>query len=380
MLLVLLTLACGAAQVPVPHGGWLSPPDTVARGLEFYTSTDSTLVEPAAPISVALLRLDPARARLTSLLSNDQVMYAEPVLEMAARAKSLAAVNAGFFNVNNGEPVGLLKVSGELVSDTPVTKGAVAIWSPEAGRTTLAFDQVSARAELLIRIGEQPLTVQVDGVDTTRARGRLMLFSPKYHEHTDTAGNGVEWVLRGRPLTVTSIRRDLGSTPIPADGMVLSYGGLDLPASLQGLVPGVVVELRRVWTAVHGLEHERMESADHVVNGAGLLRRGGVALTNWDVEKLSGPAFVQTKHPRTLVGVDRQGFIWLVVVDGRQATSVGMSFSDLQRLADRLELTDALNLDGGGSSTMVVRGKVVNRPSDSTGPRAVSDAIGVTIR
>ena len=380
ILLVLLTLACGAAQVPVPQGGWLSPPDTVARGLEFYTSTDSTLVEPAAPISVSLLRLDPARVRLTSLLSNDQVMYAEPVLEMATRAKSLAAVNAGFFNVNNGEPVGLLKVSGELVSDTPVTKGAVAIWSPEAGRTTLAFDQVSARVELLIRIGEQPLTVQVDGVDTTRARGKLMLFSPKYHEHTDTAGNGVEWVLSGRPLMVTSMRRDSGSTPIPADGMVLSYGGLDLPASLQRLVPGVVVELRRVWTAVHGLEHERMESADHVVNGAGLLRRGGVALTNWDVEKLSGPAFIQTKHPRTLVGVDRQGFIWLAVVDGRQPTSVGMSFSDLQRLADRLELTDALNLDGGGSSTMVVRGAVVNRPSDNTGPRAVSDAIGVTIR
>ena len=63
MLLVLLTLACGAAQVPVPQGGWLSPPDTVARGLEFYTSTDSTLVEPAAPISVSLLRLDPGRVR-----------------------------------------------------------------------------------------------------------------------------------------------------------------------------------------------------------------------------------------------------------------------------------------------------------------------------
>jgi len=380
ILLVLLTLACGAAQMPVPQTGWLSPPDTVARGLEFYTSTDTTLVEPAAPISVSLLRLDPARVRLTSLLSNDQVMYAEPVLEMATRAKALAAVNAGFFNVNNGEPVGLLKVGGELVSDTPITKGAVALWSPEAGRTTLAFDQVSARVELVIRAGEQPMAVTVDGVDTTRARGKLMLYSPKYHANTDTAGNGMEWVLSGQPLAVTSMRRDAGSTPIPADGLVLSYGGLELPEALQGLVPGVVVDVRRVWTSVHGLEHERLESADHVVNGAGLLRRAGVSLTNWDAEKLSGTAFILTKHPRTLVGVDRQGFIWLVVVDGRQATSVGMSFSDLQRLADRLELTDALNLDGGGSSTMVVRGKVVNRPSDSTGPRAVSDAIGVTIR
>jgi hypothetical protein len=380
ILSVLLTLACGAAQVPVPQGGWLSPPETLARGLEFYTSTDVTLVEPPGPISVSLLRLDPSRARLASLLSNDQVMYAEPVLEMATRAKSVAAVNAGFFNINNGEPVGLLKVSGELVSDTPVTKGAVAIWSPESGRTSLAFDQISARAELVLRIGEQPVVVPVDGVDTTRARGKLMLYSPRYHEHTDTAGNGVEWVLSGQPLTVTSVRRDAGSTPIPADGLVVSFGGLEIPEALKGLVPGVVVEVRRVWTAVHGLGQDRLESADHVVNGAGLLRRAGAAVTNWDVEKLSGPAFVQAKHPRTIIGLDRQGFIWLVVVDGRQPASGGMSFADLQRMADRLELTDALNLDGGGSSTMVVKGKIVNRPSDSTGPRAVSDAIGVTIR
>jgi exopolysaccharide biosynthesis protein len=57
-----------------------------------------------------------------------------------------------------------------------------------------------------------------------------------------------------------------------------------------------------------------------------------------------------------------------------------MTFRDLQRLADRLELTDALNLDGGGSTTMIVRGRVVNRPSDLGGPRAVSDAILVTLR
>lgn len=378
---ILLTLACGgSAQTPAPRGGWLSAPDQVARGVEFFKSTDTSLVEPAGPISVSLLRLDPARVRISSLLSNDQVMYAEPVLDMAARAKVLAAVNAGFFNINNGEPVGLLKVSGELVSDTPIAKGAVAIWSPEGGRTTLAFDQISAKVELHFISGGQPVVMPVDGVDTTRARGKLMLYSPKYHPHTDTAGNGVEWLLSGQPLAVVSVRRDIGSTPIPADGLVLSYGGLDLPPALEALVPGVTVEVRRVWTSVHGLESERLESADHVVNGAGLLRRGGVPITNWDVEKLSGTAFTQTRHPRTMVGVDRSGFVWLAVVDGRQETSVGMSFGELQRLADRLELTDALNLDGGGSSTMVVRGKIVNRPSDAAGPRAVSDALGVTVR
>ncbi len=380
ILFVLLTLACGAAQGPQAPGAWLSAPDQVARGVELFTSTDSTLVDPAGPISVSLLRLDPAHARLSSLLSNDQVMYAEPVLEMATRAKSLAAVNAGFFNINNGEPIGLLKVAGDLVSDTPIPKGAIAIWSPADGRTSLAFDQVSARVELHALIAGRSVVVPIDGVDTTRARGKLMLYSPKYHEHTDTAGNGVEWVLSGKPLTITAVRRDAGSTPIPANGLVLSYGGLELPDQLRVLEPGVTLEVRRTWTSVHGLESDRLESADHIVNGAGLLRRGGVSLTSWDVEKFSGTAFIQSRHPRTMVGVDRMGFIWLAVVDGRQQTSVGMSFAELQRLADRLELTDALNLDGGGSSTMVVRGKIVNRPSDAAGPRAVSDAIGVTVR
>jgi exopolysaccharide biosynthesis protein len=132
--------------------------------------------------------------------------------------------------------------------------------------------------------------------------------------------------------------------------------------------------------SVNGLEPARLESADHVVNGAGLLRVKGRQISEWDVERLSGPAFITTKHPRTLIGVDRRGDIWLVVVDGRQATSGGMTFADLQRLADRLELTDALNLDGGGSSTMVVGDRILNRPSDAKGPRAVSDAIGVFLR
>lgn len=375
------SLACGgAAETSQAQAGWLSAGETVAQGVTFYTSTDSTLMDPPASVQVSLLRLDPVRVRLTSLLSNDQVMYAEPVLEMAARANAVAAVNAGFFNVNNGEPVGLLKVAGVLVSDTPVTKGAVGIWSPTSGRTELAFDQMSARIDLRIGDDTNVVAMGIDGVDTTRARGKLMLYTPKYHEHTDTAGNGVEWVLRGDPLKVVSMRTDAGSTTIPNDGFVLSFGGLELPPELKRLTIDTPVSLDTHWTTVNGLEPERIGTADHVVNGAGLLRVKGRQITEWDTERLSGPNFINMRHPRTVIGLDRRGDIWLIVVDGRQAASAGMAFSDLQRLADRLQLTDALNLDGGGSTTMVVLGKVVNRPSDAKGPRAVSDAIGVTVR
>jgi hypothetical protein len=384
VLLVLLwaggAAGCNEPASAPPSTSWLSNPEQIAPGVQFHTSTDPTLLDPAAPVQVSLLRIDPHRVRLTSLLANNEVMTAEPVLPMAERAGAIAAVNAGFFNIRNGEPVGLLKVDGTLVSDTPVPKGAVGIWSPETGRTELAFDQVSVRVDLRIETEPTAVTMGIDGVDTTRARGKLMLYTPRYHAHTDTAGNGVEWVLQGTPLTVVDVRRDAGSTPIPPDGVVLSFGGLDLPVELAALQPGVAVQISTIWTTLNGLEPSRLETADHVVNGAGLLRVRGRRITDWESERLSGPAFLATRHPRTLIGVDRRGDIWLAVVDGRQATSSGMTFDELQRLADRLQLTDALNLDGGGSSTMVVAGKVVNRPSDATGPRAVSDAIGVTVR
>jgi exopolysaccharide biosynthesis protein len=77
-----------------------------------------------------------------------------------------------------------------------------------------------------------------------------------------------------------------------------------------------------------------------------------------------------------MIGVRADGSIWLVTVDGRQPQlSAGMTLEELRSLARRLELTNALNLDGGGSTTMWVQGEIVNSPSDLTGPRKVSDAL-----
>ena len=104
-------------------------------------------------------------------------------------------------------------------------------------------------------------------------------------------------------------------------------------------------------------------------------------MDEWAEEQIS-VAFDTTRHPRTMVGVDGDNNIWLVTVDGRQPPlSLGMNFSELKGLARRLGLRSALNLDGGGSTTMVLKdGWIVNHPSEPTGPRAVSDAIVVLPR
>ena len=377
---VLLFLLC--AILISAQASWLGTPEAVARGIDLFRSTDTTLVDRAGPIAVYLLRLDPARVSLASGLSNGEVMHAERVDGIAARYQAIAAVNGGFFNVKNGEPTGLLKVAGELVSDSGLARGIVAIKGNATSRPELKFDQTSARMNLKFRLAAAEQTVAIDGVDTTRERGKLMIYTPSYNEDTDTAANGIEWVLSGRPLQVTAIRRDAGRTPIPRDGAVLSYGGLDPPAPLAGLAIGTRVTLGIHWKPLHALSPQFLDQADHVINGAGLLKREGLAITNWRwAENLNPQTFIDMRHPRTMIGVDHRGMIWLIAVDGRQPDySIGMTLPDLVRLADRLGLRDALNLDGGGSTTMVVKGKIINRPSDPTGPRAVSDAIVVRSR
>lgn len=79
---------------------------------------------------------------------------------------------------------------------------------------------------------------------------------------------------------------------------------------------------------------------------------------------MPAPLSGEGRDPRTAIGVDGRGAVYLVVVDGRSQESLGMTLGELQVYLSAFGLIDALNLDGGGSSTMVVLGEVRNRPSD----------------
>ncbi|MDG4863817.1 phosphodiester glycosidase family protein, partial [Streptomyces sp. T-3] len=131
----------------------------------------------------------------------------------------------------------------------------------------------------------------------------------------------------------------------------------------------------------------------------------GAAVTGRDVSLFgAGPALVRdgrvwinntangvpdsartTRHPRTVAGITRDGALLLVVLDGRDpGTSVGATFEEAARILLSLGAVDAMNLDGGGSSTVVIGGQVRNRPSgghgSGPGERKVSNAIAVLTR
>jgi exopolysaccharide biosynthesis protein len=120
------------------------------------------------------------------------------------------------------------------------------------------------------------------------------------------------------------------------------------------------------------------------VGGRPVLLRDSVITPDVDTEGQA--SFATARHPRTAVGIaDRGRRLLLVVVDGRRAGySAGMSLRETAVLMLALGAPEAINLDGGGSTTMVLADRdsvggmrVANRPSDPTGERAVGNALAI---
>ena len=88
-----------------------------------------------------LLKLDPRACGLPTRSRAGEVLGSDTVVNIAARHNAIAAINGGFFNRTNGEPVGVLKIADELVSDYSLIRGVVLIKSPPSEPTTLEFEQ-----------------------------------------------------------------------------------------------------------------------------------------------------------------------------------------------------------------------------------------------
>ena len=112
------------------------------------------------------------------------------------------------------------------------------------------------------------------------------------------------------------------------------------------------------------------------------LQAGPVLITDGEInitvdEEVFFSSEIPNIHPRTAAGYTSDGRFILMVVDGRQASSRGVYLQELAVMMDNLDCVEAINLDGGGSSGMVVNGKMLNRPIGTTAQREVMSAIAV---
>jgi hypothetical protein len=368
-LLLLLFLAHSAgAQTDRP--GETRRTETLAPGIEHLEIRRGDFDSEAERDRwlIQALILDPQSARLTLARAMDEVVGAETTSSLAARHGALAAINAGYFRTTGtyrGEPVGVLATRGKLLSEPVERRSALAI-STAGGRLRVAIARIDFKAEVKVA---RRLSHSVHGFNRPREANELIVFTPEFHRTTLTAPDGIEvLVARGR---VIAVRDGAGSQRIPPGGFVLSASGTVRAWMRANLRRGMRVEIRSEVIASPPLPF----TADFIIGGGPQLVRAGAAIAAAEAEHFNED-FSRRRHPRTAVGMRDDGKLVLVTVDGRQPRkSVGLTLEELAQLMIELGCREALNLDGGGSTTLVIRNRVVNSPSDQSGERPVSDAL-----
>ena len=290
--------------------------------------------------------------------------------ELTNTHATVAAVNADFFLFTPaGVPQGAMIASGRVITGPGPHAVFAVTQNDEPVITTL-----TARGS--VNLSSRRLSFSAWNRD---APNGLAYFDAGWGTVTDTASSVVEVsVVEGR---VAQIDTSISGVGIPRDGFVMRSGRQapdSLRSALLALRPGERAE------ATIGIEpfHPR-----HAVGGRPVLLRDSIVSAAVDTQ--GGAAFATARHPRTAVGITRSPRrLLLVVVDGRQPPySAGMALRELADLMRALGARDALNLDGGGSTTMAYADRdsartirIANRPSDAQGERPVANALAIADR
>jgi exopolysaccharide biosynthesis protein len=271
---------------------------------------------------------------------------------MADRSNAIAAVNASYFGLN-GEIIGLLKMDGQIVSTPGLPRTVLGIM-PDG---SMVFDRVDYSGTVTLPNGR---TVAITGVNCERGPNDLILYNDYFDQSTNTNEYGIEYVISGDKVTAINPK----DSPLQRGSVVLSAHGSS--AALANLKVGDTVKI----TQTLGPDYDKAVYA--IGAGPTLVKNGKVSLTT-TIEEF-GSDVAGGRAPRTALGTMKNGHILLVVVDGRQKHSIGMTLAELAAFMRELGAVEAMNFDGGGSSEIVVNGEVMNSPSDGC-ERRVGDAL-----
>jgi len=372
-LLLPLFLIALIAAVASSNYGKQTRFENVGPSVRYYHFTD-----PSDPVNFDVLRISRREGliRVRPALGDGVLGGLETVAKQATSLDNdgfypIAAINGDFYHAG-GMPLGVLVIDREIIT-APVLRN-----NEEASRPSFVMysngqpgvTEFGYQGNLWSQKGPH---YKIVGVNRPRNSSGIIMYTSRFGDSTPPDESAQEVVLgditgivkasswkllagdkyRAR---VAEIRR--GSGRIPENGAVLSASG-STASAFRSLRRGSRVYFQ--FERIGG--HAPVKSA---IGGWPIIVRNG---RNLYEPGTSGP-----RHPRTAIGYNDKEIIF-VVVDGRNAGwSRGMTFFELGDLMLRMRCTDAINLDGGGSSTMWIRGKVRNRVSDGK-ERAVSNAV-----
>lgn len=364
-----------------------------------YTGEDGDLT--TGPWAVHVLEIDPAAfdGTVAPALAAGHITELESVLGIAERTDALAAVNGGFYVFAEeigtvGDLAGVSMVDGNLLSEAVDGRTSLLLSDDEARiaavETTLVA-RMESKARLVDGVNRKPGLIRScggDGGDQPTEEPRhdfdctddseLIVFTPAFDRATEP-GDGAEAIVSADgEVAAVAARR---GHAIPRDGFVLSATGREADWLLANVSPGEPIDVgTRVFAGGRRLTSD--DELGMVNGGPRLMARGRRRIADveegfaWDPRFFF--SFSVRRHPRTLAGLTADDRLLLIAADGRAAEhSVGLNFAESAAVLRGLGASEGVNLDGGGSTQMVIGGRVVNRPSSGPQGRPVGDAVVV---
>lgn len=303
----------------------------------------------------------------------------------------VGATNAAFF-ASNGYPANLLALNNEIINYGTIGENYESpTQTPVAFGITKSGQAIADTFQTNVTFSVNGKSYTIDRINNQRLKNKTVLYTAS-RKRTGTNEWGAEIVVTkaskktnslyfGDKITgtvdkVTSYHTP-GNSEVPSDGFVISVQNEQLATELSNSIkPGTPIEI--------SIQIEqKWQDAEFILAAGPLLVKNGKV----NISMPTNAAFVSARHPRTAVAVDATGKnVFLVTVDGRRnGHSNGTSLQDLATYLISKGAMSAINLDGGGSTTMVtsqpgtLTPRLVNRPSDSSERRvsAILQAISV---
>ena len=344
---------------------------SIASGITYRQIRRGT---PDGPLMVYLTEVDwnNPQVEVDVAPAGEKIMSRQPVSAIAAWENAIVAINGGYFAIPSGAPIGAVVRNREWVRLPSRGRSALGITADRK----IVMDNLNAVGMLTFN---QTVSVVVHDLNATREDNRVIVYTPRWGGFITIGADDFALSVSGGKV-VEIYSGMAGDVSIPKDGFAVVATG----TAKASFVQVTAAALKDQPAELTFRTQPDFPNLLHVLGGGPRLVKGGQEFVTAEMEQFNTPPFqndtAKGRAPRTAVGVTKEGKLLLVVIDGRQpGLSIGTTLWETARLMLDLGAVDALNLDGGGSSTMVVQNKVVNAPSDGR-ERPVGNALVVRIK
>lgn len=293
------------------------------------------------------------KLKVEPVLASTTLSRKASITAMAKRNNSLVAVNGAFFLPQTGCPLGTMMVDKKIYTGPVFNRVALGIFD-----NGFAMDRVKLNAT--IKNGWD--TIRLDNVNQPRMSiAYTIAYTPDWGQLSPvTPKNGIQVVVSNdKIINITKSR-----VQIPKDGYVI-VGPMSSLSKLK-MNEKISLDIKTLpdW-----------ENVNHIISGGPYLVKDGKVYVDIQDQKLLS---IGGRNPRTAIGYTKDNHFIIVTADGREGSSIGLTLKELAYYMQKIGCINAMNLDGGGSTVMYVKGYIANKPPVKGGI-ALSNALTISM-